>query len=44
MDFGFESTTPNKGFYTGGPGYRVALDNTVAYTGKQSLKMQFIGD
>lgn len=44
MDFGFESTTPNKGFYTGGPGYRVAIDNTVAYTGKQSLKMQFTGD
>ena len=43
FDFGFESPTP-KGFYTGGPGYRVTLDNKVSYSGTQSLRMEFIGD
>jgi erythromycin esterase-like protein len=38
FDLGFESTTP-RGFYTGGDGYEVALDSTVAYAGKQSLRM-----
>jgi hypothetical protein len=43
FDFGFESQTP-KGFYTGGLGYRVTLDNKVSYSGIQSLRMEFIGD
>lgn len=43
FDFGFESPTP-KGFYTGGTGYRVTLDNGVSYSGTQSLRMEFIGD
>ena len=48
FDFDFESPTP-KGFpYFGdnrGSGrYKVALDNTASYTGRQSLKMQFVGD
>ncbi len=37
FDLDFESPTP-KGFYTGGDGYQVVLDNTVAHTGKQSLR------
>jgi hypothetical protein len=43
FDFDFESPAA-KGFFTGGPGYSVAIDNTTSYTGKQSLKMKFIGD
>jgi hypothetical protein len=43
FDLDFESTTA-KGFYTGGNGYRVGVDNTTSWTGSQSLKMQFIGD
>jgi len=49
LDFDFES--PNaKGFYTGCGGsagcadYKVGIDDTVAYYGHQSLKMQFAGD
>jgi erythromycin esterase-like protein len=38
FDFGFESASP-RGFFTGGSGYRVTLDNTVAHTGRQSLRM-----
>jgi len=43
FDLDFESTMA-KGFYTGGNGYRVGVDNTTSWTGSQSLKMQFIGD
>lgn len=43
FDFGFESPSP-KGFYTGGLGYRVDLDNKISYSGIQSLRMEFIGD
>ncbi|HXJ39056.1 MAG TPA: hypothetical protein VNH18_07245, partial [Bryobacteraceae bacterium] len=43
IDLDFESTMA-KGFYTGGNGYRVGVDNSGAWTGSQSLKMQFIGD
>jgi hypothetical protein len=39
FDLDFESPTP-KGFYTGGNGYKVGIDNAAAYTGHQSLKMQ----
>jgi hypothetical protein len=49
LDFDFES--PNaKGFYIGCGGsigctdYKVGIDDTVAYYGHQSLKMQFAGD
>jgi erythromycin esterase-like protein len=38
FDFGFESASP-RGFFTGGNGYRVTLDNTVARGGQQSLRM-----
>lgn len=43
FDFDFESTTA-KGFYTGGPGYKVGVDTSTSYTGHQSLKMLFVGD
>ena len=43
FDLDFESTTA-KGFYTGGNGYRVGVDNTASFTGSQSLKMRFTGD
>jgi hypothetical protein len=43
FDFDFES--PNAPFpYTGGTGYKVGIDDTVSYSGHQSLKMQFVGD
>lgn len=38
FDLGFESPTA-RGFYTGGAGYEVAIDTTVAQAGKQSLRM-----
>jgi erythromycin esterase-like protein len=38
FDFGFESASP-RGFFTSGNGYRVTLDNTVARSGRQSLRM-----
>jgi len=38
FDLDFESPKP-KGFFTGGEGYSVTLDNTVAWSGTQSLKM-----
>jgi len=38
FDLGFESRSP-LGFYTGGTGYAVALDPTVAHGGTQSLRM-----
>jgi erythromycin esterase-like protein len=38
FDLGFESRSP-LGFYTGGTGYTVALDRTVAHGGTQSLRM-----
>ncbi|MGO9088497.1 MAG: erythromycin esterase family protein [Candidatus Sulfotelmatobacter sp.] len=37
FDLDFESETP-RGFYTGGSGYTVTLDKTVAHTGGQSLR------
>jgi hypothetical protein len=47
FDFDFESPTI-KGFLAGdnrrSGRYKVALDNTTSYTGRQSLKMQFVGD
>jgi hypothetical protein len=43
FDLDFESSTV-KGFYTGGRGYKVGIDTMTAWTGNQSLKMQFIGD
>ena len=41
MDLDFESASP-RGFFTGGAGYRVAIDAAVARTGKQSLRMQYV--
>ena len=38
FDFGFESASV-RGFFTGGNGYRVTLDSTVAHSGRQSLRM-----
>jgi hypothetical protein len=38
FDLDFESPAP-KGFFTGGEGYSVKLDNTTAWSGAQSLKM-----
>ena len=38
FDFGFESATA-RGFSTGGNGYRVTLDSTVARTGRKSLRI-----
>lgn len=37
IDLDFESDSP-RGFYTGGAGYVVTLDKTVAHSGKQSLR------
>jgi len=50
-DFDFESPK-TKGFIVGcggttictGYNYKVGIDNTVSYSGHQSLKMQFVGD
>lgn len=39
FDLGFEAPTP-RGFYTGGAGYEVAIDSTLANEGKQSLRMK----
>jgi erythromycin esterase-like protein len=41
MDLDFESASP-RGFYTGGAGYRVAIDTSIARSGKQSLRMQYV--
>ena len=49
FDFDFESPTA-KGFNSGCGGlaictdYKVGIDDTVSYSGHQSLKMQFVGD
>ena len=47
FDFDFESPR-TKGYFAGdniGSGqYRVGIDNTAAFTGRQSLKMQFVGE
>jgi erythromycin esterase-like protein len=43
FDLGFESASP-RGFYTGGNGYHVALDNEIFHSGKQSLRMQRVSD
>ena len=49
IDFDFESPT-TKGFYAGCGGYarcteyKGGIDDTVSYSGRQSLKMQFVGD
>jgi erythromycin esterase-like protein len=42
MDLDFESPSP-RGFYTGGAGYRVTIDTSVARSGKQSLRMEYVG-
>jgi len=42
MDLDFESASP-RGFYTGGAGYRVAIDTSVSRSEKQSLRMQSVG-
>ena len=42
MDLDFESPSP-RGFFTGGAGYRVAIDTSVSRSGKQSLRMQHLG-
>ncbi|HEY3703513.1 MAG TPA: erythromycin esterase family protein [Terracidiphilus sp.] len=39
IDLGFESDTP-KGFFTGGAGYEVALDKSLAQSGAQSLRLK----
>jgi Erythromycin esterase len=41
-DLSFESPFA-KGFYIGGDGYSVRLDQTVAHSGTQSLRMQYTG-
>ena len=41
IDLDFESASP-RGFYTGGAGYRVGIDTSVARSGKQSLRMQYV--
>jgi hypothetical protein len=49
FDFDFESSMA-KGFYTGCGGYagcadyKVGIDDATSYSGRQSLKMQFVGD
>jgi len=43
FDLDFESNTA-RGFYTAGEGYIAGVDNSTAWTGKQSLKMRFAGD
>jgi hypothetical protein len=49
FDFDFESPAV-KGFYAGCGGYarcteyKVGIDDTVSYSGRQSLKMQYVGD
>lgn len=42
FDLDFESPTP-KGLYTGGKGYQVQLDNQIFHSGKQSLRMKYLG-
>jgi hypothetical protein len=41
FDLDFESPAA-RGFFTGGKGYNVTIDNTTAFSGKQSLKMQSV--
>jgi hypothetical protein len=49
FDFDFEAAT-TKGFYAGCGGavrcadYKAGIDDTNAYTGRQSLKVQFVGE
>jgi hypothetical protein len=42
FDLDFESGWP-RGFYTGGKGYKVELDQEVAHSGRQSLRSRFMG-
>ena len=42
VDLDFESNWP-RGFYTGGKGYKVELDEQEAHTGRQSLRSHFVG-
>jgi uncharacterized protein (TIGR02246 family) len=48
FDFDFESPGHKGGYFAGdniGSGrYKVGLDNTTAFTGRQSMKMQFVGE
>lgn len=39
FDFGFESDSV-KGFFTGGRGYAVGLDSSIAHSGRKSLRMK----
>jgi erythromycin esterase-like protein len=41
FDLSFEQPTV-KGFYTGGIGYSVQLDNQVVHSGRQSLQMRYV--
>ncbi len=41
FDLDFESPSP-RGFLTGGSGYEVALDKTMAHTGSQSLRSKLV--
>ena len=42
FDLDFESPSP-RGFYTGGDGYSVHIDEATHQSGKQSLQMKFTG-
>lgn len=42
IDLEFESATP-RGFYTGGTGYSIRHDASVAHGGRQSLRMEWLG-
>jgi erythromycin esterase-like protein len=41
FDLDFESDT-SRGFYTGGKGYTVEIDKTVAHSGRQSLRSSYV--
>lgn len=42
IDLDFESSRPT-GFYTGGNGYEVQPDRAIFHSGKQSLRMRYLG-
>src|SRR5262249_34486038 len=42
FDLDFESSWP-RGFYAGGKGYKVEIDQEVAHTGRQSLHSHYLG-
>jgi erythromycin esterase-like protein len=43
FDLGFESSTVH-GFFIGGRGYEIQLDKSVAHSGSQSLRSNFVGN